>query len=168
MRDRHSDAVVKVDRRIRWHYTSTILHLRIGARGIEIVNFTTAAPRSPIPDDSSRYARTISRHADGISRYSEPPSAGPLLPLLRCIGGRIGSHGRRVKKSGRRHISTSSFACSAPCTLLLQFSGLYGCRIAYLGHGMHPRKKAGVTYVNLWTGSRIQKPEVLSKMTEMS
>jgi len=74
--------VVKVDRRIRWHYTTTILHLRIGARGIEIVNFTTAVPRSPIPDDSSRYARTISRHADGISRYSVPPSAGPLLPLL--------------------------------------------------------------------------------------
>jgi len=39
----------------------------IGARGIEIVNFTTP--------------RTISRHADGISRYSVPPSAGPLLPL---------------------------------------------------------------------------------------
>jgi len=30
---------------------------------------------------SSRYARTISRHADGISRYSIPASAGPLLPL---------------------------------------------------------------------------------------
>ena len=27
--------------------------------------------------------RTISRHADGISRYSVPPSAGPLLPLSR-------------------------------------------------------------------------------------
>jgi len=26
--------------------------------------------------------RTISRHADGISRYSVPPSAGPLLPLV--------------------------------------------------------------------------------------
>jgi len=36
-------AVVKVDRRIRWHYTTPILRLRIGARGIEIVNFTTAA-----------------------------------------------------------------------------------------------------------------------------
>ena len=32
--------MVKVDRRIRWHYTTTILRLRIGARGIEIVNFT--------------------------------------------------------------------------------------------------------------------------------
>jgi len=38
--------VVKVDRRIRWHYTTTILRLRTGARGIEIVNFTTAAPLS--------------------------------------------------------------------------------------------------------------------------
>ena len=27
------------------------------------------------------FASTISRHADGISRYSVPPSAGPLLPL---------------------------------------------------------------------------------------
>jgi len=27
------------------------------------------------------FARTISRHADGISRYSVPPSAGPLVPL---------------------------------------------------------------------------------------
>ena len=26
--------------------------------------------------------RTISRHADGFSRYSVPPSAGPLLPLI--------------------------------------------------------------------------------------
>jgi len=37
--------VVKVDRRIRWHYTTTILRLRIDAlthdsRGIEVVNFT--------------------------------------------------------------------------------------------------------------------------------
>ena len=27
----------------------------------------------------------ISRHADGISRYSVPPSAGPLLPLPRSL-----------------------------------------------------------------------------------
>ena len=34
-------SVVKVDRRIRWHYTTTILRLRIGARltRYEIVNF---------------------------------------------------------------------------------------------------------------------------------
>ena len=92
-------AVVKVDRRIWWHYTTTILHLRIGARGIEIVNFTTAAPRSPIPDDSSRYARTISRHADGISRYSVPPSAGPLLPLV-CW--------RRRRAGRRRGVDTDA------------------------------------------------------------
>ena len=30
---------------------------------------------------SSWYARTISRHTDGISQYSVPASAGPLLPL---------------------------------------------------------------------------------------
>jgi len=40
------------------------------SRGIEIVNFTISL------------ALYISRHADGISRYSVPPSAGPLLPLV--------------------------------------------------------------------------------------
>jgi len=62
--------VVKVDRRIRWHYTTTILRFRIGARltGYRNCKF-------------HNFARTISRHADGIRRYSVPPSAGPLLPL---------------------------------------------------------------------------------------
>ena len=65
--------MVKVDRRIRWHYTTTILRLRIGARltGYRNCKF-------------HNFARTISRHADGISRYSVPPSAGPLLPLPSC------------------------------------------------------------------------------------
>jgi len=62
--------VVKVDRRIRWHYTTTILRLRIGARLTRYRN-----------GKFLNFARTISRHADGISRYSVLPSAGPLLPL---------------------------------------------------------------------------------------
>ena len=61
-----------MDRRIRWHYTTTILRLRIGAR------LTRLAYRNC---KFHNFARTISRHADGISRYSVPPSAGPLLPL---------------------------------------------------------------------------------------
>ena len=61
--------MVKVDRRIRWHYTTTILRLRIGARLTRYRNCKFHF-----------FARTISRHADGISRYSVPPSAGPLLP----------------------------------------------------------------------------------------
>ena len=64
----HHSAVVKVDRRIRWHYTTTIL--RTGARLTRYRNCKFY-----------NFARTISRHADGISRYSVPPSAGPLLPL---------------------------------------------------------------------------------------
>ena len=64
--------VVKADRRIRWHYTTTILRLRIGARLTRYRNCKF-----------DNFARTISRHADGISRYSVRPSAGPLLPL--CI-----------------------------------------------------------------------------------
>jgi len=32
---------------------------------------------------------------------------------------------------------------------------------------MLPISKPGATNVNVWTGSRIQKPEVLSKMPEM-
>ena len=62
--------VVKVDRRIRWHYTATILRLRIDARLTRYRNCKF-----------HNFARTIRRHADGISRYSVPPSAGPLLPL---------------------------------------------------------------------------------------
>ena len=62
--------VVKVDRRIRWHYTTTILRLRIGARLTRYRNCKF-----------HNFARTISRYADGISRYSVPPSASPLLPL---------------------------------------------------------------------------------------
>ena len=60
--------MVKVDRRIRWHYTTTILRLRIGARLTRYRNCKF-----------HNGCRTISRHADGISRYSVPPSAGPLL-----------------------------------------------------------------------------------------
>ena len=56
--------VVKVDRRIRRHYTTTILRLRIGARLTRYRNCKF-----------HNFARTISRHADGISRYSVPPSA---------------------------------------------------------------------------------------------
>jgi len=71
-------SVVRVDRRIRWHYTTTILRLRIGARLTRYRNCKFL-----------NFARTISRHADGISRYSVPPSAGPLLPQLYIqFGGR--------------------------------------------------------------------------------
>ena len=66
-------AVVKVDRRIRWHYTTTILRLRIGVRLTRYRNCKF-----------HNGCRTISRHTDGISRYSVPPSAGPLLPLPVC------------------------------------------------------------------------------------
>ena len=66
----HLLTVVKVDRRIRWHYTTTILRLRIGARLTRYRNCKF-----------HNFARTISRHADGIRRYSVPLSAGPLLPL---------------------------------------------------------------------------------------
>jgi len=62
--------VVNVDRRIRWHYTTTILRLRIDARLTRYRNCKF-----------HNFARTISQHADGISRYSVPPSASPLLPL---------------------------------------------------------------------------------------
>ena len=57
-------------RRIRWHYTTTILRFRIDARLTRYRNCKF-----------HNGCRTISRHADGISRYSVPPSAGPLLPL---------------------------------------------------------------------------------------
>ena len=62
--------MVKVDRRIRWHYTTTLLRLCIGA-------WLTRYRNCKFHNG----CRTISRRADGISRYSVPPSAGPLLPL---------------------------------------------------------------------------------------
>ena len=71
-----SGAVVKVDRRIRWHYTTAILRLRIGARLTRYRNCKF-----------HNFARTISWHADGISRYSVPSSAGPLLPRAVFDGG---------------------------------------------------------------------------------
>ena len=90
--DSHNHPVVKVDRRIRWHYTTTILRLRIGARLTRYRNCKF-----------HNFARTISRHADGISRYSVPPSAGPLLPLqppymgpIRQIPPNFVDHGDRV------------------------------------------------------------------------
>ena len=67
--------VVRVDRKIRWYYTTTILRLRIGARltRYRIVIFTISLALS-------------AGHADGISRYSVPPySAGPLLPLAVAV-----------------------------------------------------------------------------------
>ena len=73
--------VVKVDRRIRWHYTTTILRLRIGARLTRYRNCKFHNGCRTI----SWHADGISRHADGISRYSVPPSAGPLLPLGAAI-----------------------------------------------------------------------------------
>ena len=66
------NTVGKVDRRIRCHYTTTIIRLRIGARLTRYRNCKF-----------HNFARTISRHADGISRYSVSPSAGPLLPLVK-------------------------------------------------------------------------------------
>ena len=81
-----SEAVVKVDRSIRWHYTTTLLRLRIGARLTRYRNCKF-----------HNFARTISRQADGISRYSVPPSAGPLLPLLRSI-----SKQSREEKEGNK------------------------------------------------------------------
>jgi len=36
------------------------------------------------------FARTVSRHADGISRYSVPPNnAGPFSPLALPLSGRL-------------------------------------------------------------------------------
>ena len=75
-----------MDRRIRWHYTTTILRLRIGARLKRYRNCKF-----------HNFARTISRHADGISRYSVPPSAGPLLPLLQWLRRTAGRFARHVQ-----------------------------------------------------------------------
>ena len=66
--------VVRVDRKIRWHYTTTILRLRIGARltRYRIVNFTILLALS---------AGTLMASAGTPYRHS----AGPLLPLAVAV-----------------------------------------------------------------------------------
>ena len=55
------------------HYYYSLLRLRIGARLTRYRNYKF-----------HNFARTISRHADGISRYSVPPSAGPCTFTPGC------------------------------------------------------------------------------------
>ena len=55
------------------HYYYTSLRLRIGARLTRYRNCKF---------HNYNFARTVSRHPDGISRYSVPPSAGPLYPWM--------------------------------------------------------------------------------------
>ena len=62
-------SVVKVDRRIRWHYTTTILRLRIGARltRYEIVNFAISLALSAGTLMAS--AGTPYRLVPGMTKY---------------------------------------------------------------------------------------------------
>ena len=83
----------------------------------------------------------------------------------RCIlwptFGEIESHGRRVKKWGRRHISTSGLTSSARGTPL--FAVFCSLRLQYRRQtlDMLPISKLGATNLHLWIGSKIRKPEVL-------
>ena len=49
----------------------------------------------------------------------------------------------------------------------LPYSGLYCRRIAHRRLEMHSIRKLGAPNLNLWQGSTIQKPEVLTKVPEM-
>jgi len=49
----------------------------------------------------------------------------------------------------------------------LPFSGPYSCRIADRRLEILSMRKLRATYLKLWTGRRIQKPEVVSKMSEI-
>ena len=53
-----------------------------------------------------------------------------------------------------------------PGRSFLPYSDPYGCRIADRRLHMLPMRKPGATNLNLWTGNRIQKPEVLLKMPQ--
>jgi len=87
-------SVVKVDRRIRWHYTTTILRLHIGARLTRYRNCKF-----------HNGCRTISRHA-------VPPSAGPLLPLMLL---------RKVEISQNMHDCVFCLHCPSYYGLVLCF-----------------------------------------------
>jgi len=94
--------VVKVDQRIRWHYTTTILRLRIGAR---LTRYRDCKFHN--------FARTISRHVDGISRYSVPPSAGPLLPLVSAVDATLLSFAAERRRRSSRSISPALWVHSS-------------------------------------------------------
>ena len=49
----------------------------------------------------------------------------------------------------------------------MPFSGPYSCRIADRRLEILSMRKLRATYLKLWTGRRIQKPEVVSKMSEI-
>ena len=49
----------------------------------------------------------------------------------------------------------------------LPYSGLYGSRMADRRLEMLSIRKIGAPDLNLWTGSTVQKPEVLSKVPDM-
>jgi len=87
--------------------------------------------------------------------------------VLRPIFVQIESRGRRVKKLGRRHISTSGLASSAPETLFftLLCSELSPYRTQTARNAFC--KNTGCTKSKSWPGSTIQKPEILPKMHEM-
>jgi len=58
---------------------------------------------------SSWYARTISRHADGISRYTVPASADQLLPLPIFHGFDV--CGRGIANNSVKRTSCQKWVC---------------------------------------------------------
>ena len=69
---------------------------------------------------------------------------------------------------GRRHISTSGLASrEVPGRSFLPYSGLHCRRIAHGRLEMLSTRKPGAPNLNLWPGSTVQKPEVLSKVPEI-
>ena len=121
--------MVKVDRRISWHYTTTILRVRIGERLTRYRNCKF-----------HNFARTISRHADGISRYSVPPSAGPLLPLciplcrtvVWCVC--IVVHNCRTYQERAEDVEGDEIDDGEP----ERAAGLIGCVWTFIAHGFLP------------------------------
>ena len=79
----------------------------------------------------------------------------------------IESLGRRVKKLGRRHISTSGLASSALGMLLIAIFCLVlpPYRTQTARNAFY--KNTGCIKSKSWLGSIIQKPEILPKMPEM-
>ena len=79
----------------------------------------------------------------------------------------IESRGRRVKKLGRRHISTTGLASSTLGMLLIAIFCLVlpPYRTQTAGNAFY--KNTGCTKSKSWPGSTIQKLEMLPKMPEM-
>ena len=81
--------------------------------------------------------------------------------------GQIEIRGCRVRKTGRRHISTSGLAYRASGTLFLRYSGLYCRRISHRRLEMLSIRTLGAQNLNLGPEVQLRNRKYIQKMSEV-